>query len=71
MKGEAHLGFFHEFPNDAELPAEHKGGERDEEQAEHEEGQGDQSSQERPGRDLAVSHCGDRCADSERGNTRA
>ena len=41
-----HLSFFHVFPDDAELPAEHEGGQRDEEQAEHEEGEGDQSSQE-------------------------
>ena len=36
---------------------------RDEEQAEHEEGEGDDSSQERSGCDLAVSHRSDRYAE--------
>ena len=56
------LCFFHEFPDYAELSAEHEGRQRDEEQAEHEEREGDHPSQERPGRDLAVSYSGNRCA---------
>ena len=65
-KSEADLGFFHELPDDAELPAKHEGGQRNEEQAEHEKGQGNHSSQERPGGNLAVSDCGDRCPESQR-----